>query len=207
LTGSIAAPVLLIICLALAGSPVLAQQITASPTNRNSYARIGLYFGRAGIAQGPGGYLEIDPFRWLGFCAIASHSQTVHVVDGGHARVSDFSAGGCVTAHLPEIKGVLISPFVQMTYQNEHDRIVLPLDDGTSYVDRDDPMHRIRTVGTTIDRAITKNGPRWIARIGKNFGDGPAANNGGGLYFVGGLIFPLDHPVELGRSLRRMVGL
>jgi hypothetical protein len=104
------------------------------------------------------------------------------------------------------MKGFRISPFVQMTYQNEHDRVVIPLDDGTSYLDRDDPIHRIRTVGTTIDRAITKNGPRWIARIGKNFGDGPAANHADGLYFVGGLVFPLDHPVELGRSLRKMVG-
>jgi hypothetical protein len=168
--------------------------------------RVGLYLGRTGIARGPGAYLEINPFRWLGLCAIASHSQTVHVVDGDHARVSDFSAGGCVTAHLPEMKGFLISPFFQMTYQNEHDRVVIPLDDGTSYLDRDDPIHRIRTVGTTIDRAITKNGPRWIARIGKNFGDGPAANHADGLYFVGGLVFPLDHPVELGRSLRKMVG-
>jgi len=206
LTGSIAAPVMLIICLALTGSPVLARKTTHSLRNRIPYMRVGLYFGRTGIAQGPGAYLEINPFRWLGLCAIASHSQTVHVVDGDHARVSDFSAGGCVTVHLPEMKGFLISPFFQMTYQNEHDRVVIPLDDGTSYLDRDDPIHRIRTVGTTIDRAITKNGPRWIARIGKNFGDGPAANHADGLYFVGGLVFPLDHPVELGRSLRKMVG-
>jgi hypothetical protein len=207
LTGSIVAPVLLIICLALSGSPVLAQQITAPPRNRIPYARVGLYFGRTGIAQGPGAYLEINLFRWLGVCAIASHSQTVHVVDGDHARVSDFSAGGCVSAHLPEMKGFLISPFVQITHQNEHDRIVIPLDDGASFLDRDDPIHRVRTVGTAIDRAITKNGPRWIARIGKNFGDGPAAYYAGGLYFVGGLVFPLDHTVELGRSLRKMVGL
>jgi hypothetical protein len=115
LTGSIAAPVLLIICLALSGSPVLAQKTTPPLRNRIPYVRAGLYLGRTGIAQGPGAYLEINPFRWLALCAIASHSQTVHVVDGDHARVSDFSVGGCVTAHLPEIKGILFSPFVQMT--------------------------------------------------------------------------------------------
>jgi hypothetical protein len=104
------------------------------------------------------------------------------------------------------MKGFLISPFVQMAYQNEHDRIVIPLGDGTSYQDRDDHMHRVWTIGPTIDRAITKNGPRWVARIGKNLGDGPAVKNAEGLYFVGGVIFPLDHPVELGRSLKRMVG-
>jgi len=174
--------------------------------NRIPFVRAGVYFGRAGIAEGPGGYLEMNPFGWLGFCAIVSHSQTTHGIDGGRARVSDLSAGGCATAHLPERKGLRISPFVQWAYENQHNRIVLLLDDGTTYRGGDDEIQRVWTVGTTIDRAIIKNGPRWVARIGKNFGDGPAAKNAEGLYLVGGLIFPLDHPVELGRSLRRMVG-
>jgi hypothetical protein len=92
-----------------------------------------------------------------------------------------------------------------MANQNEHDRFAVLLDDGATYRDGDDGRHRAWLVGPTIDRAIARNGPRWAVRIARNFGGGPAAKNAGGLYFVGGLIFPLDHPIELSRSFRRMV--
>jgi hypothetical protein len=167
--------------------------------------RAGVYFGRTGVAKGPGAYLEINPLRWLGFCAIASHSQTSQEIEGGVVRVSDSSVGGCITTHFPEAKGFLISPFVEIAQQVEHDRFTMPLDDGTTYRDGSDGRHRAWLVGSAIDRAITKNGPRWSVRIARNFGAGPAAKNFAGLYVVGGLIFPLDHPVELGRSFRRMV--
>ncbi len=206
MTRSIVSSVLLLVCLVLSAPPVLAQVSGSPHTNRVPIARAGLFYGRTGIAEGPSGYLEINPFPWLGFCAIVSHSHTTHEIVGGHAQVSDLSTGACLTAHLPEMKGFLISPFVQMAYQNEHIRTVMPLDDGTFDQYADDRVRRVWTVGPTIDRAITKNGPRWVIRIARNFGDSPAVKNAGGLYFVGGLIFPLDHPVELGRSLRRLVG-
>jgi hypothetical protein len=205
LTGSMVASVLLFVCLVSSGSPVLAQEIARPHRNRVPFARAGLFFGRTGIAEGPGAYLEINPLRWLGICATVSHSRTTAGIDGGNARISDLSAAGCVTAHLPEMKGFLISPFVQLAYQSQHNRIVLLLDDGTSHRGGNDQTHRVWTVGPSVDRAIMKNGPRWAVRIGRNFGDGPSAKNADGLYFVGGLIFPLDHPIELGRSLRRIV--
>jgi hypothetical protein len=206
LKGSIVAAILLFICLALFPPPVMAQKGVPLTRNRIPFARAGLYLGRTGIAEGPGAYLEINPLPWLGFCAVVSHSQTNQEEDGGHARVSDISAGGCVTAHFPEAKGFLISPFVELANQHEHDRFALLLDDGTTYRDGSDGRHRAWLVGSTIDRAITKNGPRWAVQIARNFGGGPAAKNVGGLYLVGGLIFPLDHPTELGRSLRRIAG-
>ncbi len=203
---SVIASAILFVYLVLSGAPSMAQESAPQFRNGIPFVRTGLYFGRPGIAEGPGGYLEINPLPWLGFCAIVSHSQTTHEIEDGQARVSDLSVGGCVTAHLPERKGFRISPFVQRTRENEHNRFDIPLGDGTIYRDGDNERHRVWPVGVTIDRAIVKNGPRWVARIGKNFGDGPAANNAEGLYFVGGLLFPLDHPVELGQSMRRMVG-
>jgi hypothetical protein len=197
-------PLLLFICLALSTSPALAQQSVIQQRTRIPFLRAGVYFGRTGVAKGPGAYLEINPFRWLGFWVIASHSQTSHEIEDGLVRVSDSSFGGCITTHFPEVKGFLISPFVEMAQQTEHDRFTMPLDDGTIYHDGSDGGHRAWLVGPAIDRAITKNGPRWSVRIARNFGGRPTAKNFAGMYFVGGLIFPLDHPVELGRCLRRM---
>jgi len=126
---------------------------------------------------------------------------------GDRARAWDFSTGGCITTHFPEAKGFLISPFAQIAFQSDHAQLDIHLDDGTTFQDRADHHRHLWTFGSTVDRAIVKNGPRWAVRAGKNFGGGPAAENAGGLYLVGGVIFPLDHPVKLARSMRRMVGL
>lgn len=206
MTRSIIALVLVFVCLVLAAPSVPAQEIGPSFKNHVPFTRVGFFTGRTGTAIGTSAYVEINPFRWLGFCALASRSQATSEMDGAHVQAWDRSTGACVTAHSPEIKGFLVSPFVQMAYQNDHNRISIPLDDGTIYQDGEDHAYRLWTLGSSIDRAIVRNGPRWVVRIGKNFGDGPAAKNAGGLYVVGGVIFPLDHPVELGRSVRRMVG-
>ena len=107
-----------------------------------------------------------------------------------------------MTAHAPEIKGLLISPFVQMSYQNDHERIAIPMGNGAFYKDGEDHLGRLWSAGASIDRAIVKNGPRWAVRIGKNFGKGPAVENAWGLYVVGGIILPLDHPMRLMNSFR-----
>jgi hypothetical protein len=83
----------------------------------------------------------------------------------------------------------------------------MPLDDGTVYSYGDDQTHHVITVGATVDRAIVRNGPRWVVRIGKNFGQGPTVQNAGGLYLVGGIAFPLDHPYRLGQSFKTMLGM
>jgi len=67
--------------------------------------------------------------------------------------------------------------------------------------------HRTWGLGVMVDRAIVKDGPRWAVRAGRNFGAGPSVQNAGGVYAVGGVIFPLDHPVLLGRSFKRRIGL
>jgi hypothetical protein len=190
----------------LTAPSVLAQEIKPSPTSQIPFVRAGLFYGRTGTAQGPSGYLEVNPIRWLGLCAFASRSQATSASDGGTEEAWDFSTGGCVTAHFPQVKGFLISPFVQMTYEKEHDRFTMLLDDGTLYKDGQDHVRHLLTPGVSVDRAIMKNGPRWAMRIGENFGSGPAAKNGRGLYLVGGVIFPLSHPAELGRPFRRMFG-
>lgn len=165
------------------------------------FLRVGLFGGRTGTALGPSGYVEINPLRWVGVCTFVSRSNATSGADGGTAHDWDFSTGMCVVGHAPEIKGVLISPFVQMSYQNNHTRFIMPLADGTFYRDGNNNLRRQWTLGTGIDRAIVRNGPRWAMRIGRNYGNGPEVNNAYGLYLVGGVIFPLDHPVELARSL------
>lgn len=206
MTRSIVAFVFAFVCLVLSAPSVPAQEIEHSFKNHVRFTRVGFFTGRTGIAIGTSAYVEINPVRWLGFCALASRSKASSEMDGAHVQAWDRSAGACITAHSPEMKGFLISPFVQFTHQNFHDHISVPLEDGTSYEDGESLTHHLWTVGSSIDRAIVKNGPRWVVRIGKNLGEGPAAENAGGLYLVGGVIFPLDHPGELGRSIRRMAG-
>jgi hypothetical protein len=202
LKNLIVATNLLFAFLVFCSSPVLAQGFEPQPRNQVSFLRVGLFAGRTGTALGPSGYVEINPIRWVGVCAFASRSNATSSTDGGSAHDWDFSTGLCATAHAPEIKGILISPFVQMSYQNNHSRFAMPQADGTIYREADDHLRRQWTVGAGIDRAIVRNGPRWAMRIGKNFGSGPAVDNARGLYLVGGLILPLDHPIELARSLR-----
>jgi hypothetical protein len=187
--------------------PVLGQEIGGSVGNQMPFLRAGFLYGRIGVTKGPSGYLEVNPSRWLGVCTFVARSRSTHEIEeGGHAKVSDFSVGGCVTAHLPERQGFLLSPFVQMAYQYDHIRVTLPLGDGTTYQEAQDHKRLLWTIGATMDRAIVKNGPRWVARIGRNFGEGPAVENAGGVYVTGGVIFPLSRPGDLGRSFRRIVG-
>jgi hypothetical protein len=193
--------------MALTGSPALAQENGSPLTDRTPLLRTGIFFGRTGISLGPGAYVEVNPLPWLGICATVSHSQATHDVEGGTVRVSDTSMGGCITGHLPEVKKFLISPFIQTVHERHHDRFTLPLDEGTFYYYGDDQTHHVLTVGAMVDRAIVRNGPRWVVRIGKNFGQGPAVENAGGLYLVGGIAFPLDHPSRLGQSFKTMLGM
>ena len=171
-------------------------------SNTIPFARVGFLGGRSGTSLGPSGYVEINPIHWVGVCLFVSYSNASSNYAGGRSHQWDASTGTCVTAHAPEIKGLLISPFVQMSYQNDHERIAIPGGDGTFYKDGDDHVRRMWTAGAGIDRAIVKGGPRWAVRIGKNFGKGPAVENAWGLYVVGGIILPLDHPIRLMNSLR-----
>jgi hypothetical protein len=199
--------VILYVCLLTFAPSSQAQQTGPANDNRVSFLRAGAFYGRTGDALGISGNVEINPVWWLGFCAFASHSRATSVTEDGPVVDWDVAVGACATAHLPEVKGFLISPFVQMSYQSDHNRVDIPLGDGTTFRVQQDQMNHLWAVGTAIDRAIVKNGPRWAVRIGKNFGAGPAVENVGGLYAVGGVIFPLDHPVLLERSFRRMVGM
>ncbi len=169
--------------------------------------RVGFLFGRTGDAAGSSVYLEINPVRWLGLCAFAAQSRAESATDDGLVQQWDSSSGACVTTHLPQWKGFLISPFAQFSHQREHVHIAIPVGGGASYTELDNKTHLLWGLGVSTDRAIVKNGPRWAIRVGRNFGAGPAVRNGGGVYAVGGVIFPLDHPVLLGRSFKRMVGL
>jgi hypothetical protein len=198
--------VLLLVCSALAAPSLRAQVLALKSPERVPFVRAGVFTGRSGSAIGPSAYLEINPLRWLGVCAFASQSHATSNAYGGKAQDWDFSTGVCVTVHAPEMKGFLISPFVQMGFQNNHERLAIPLGNGAFYRDGDDHMRRQWLVGPTIDRAIVKNGPRWAVRIARDFGKGPAANDAAGLYVVGGVIVPLDHPVELAKSFRRLTG-
>jgi len=168
--------------------------------------RAGLYYGRTGTALGTGVSLEVNPIRWFGLCAFGSQSRATTVNENDPVKEWDAVFGACATTHLPQMKGFLISPFFQWAYQSDHQRVDIPLSDGTIYQETHGEIHHLWTVGSAVDRAIVTNGPRWMVRVGRNIGSGPAAQHAGGLYAVGGIVFPLDHPVELARSFRRMVG-
>jgi hypothetical protein len=198
--------VFVFVCLVLTAPSIPAQEIKSPSASNIPFVRAGFFYGRTGTSQGLAGYLEINPVRWVGLCVFASYSQGTSERDGGTAKAWDFLTGGCVAAHLPDVKGFLISPFVQATYEKEHDRFTMPLGDGALYQYGADHVRHLLTPGVSVDRAIVKNGPRWAVRIGKNYGSGPAAKNGKGLYLVGGVIFPLGHPAGLGRPFRRMFG-
>jgi len=206
LRNSYVASVLICLCLTATSRPAHAQENDSPLSDRTSLLRTGIFFGRTGISLGPGAYVEVNPIQWLGVCGTVSHSQATHAIDGGSVRVSDTSMGGCITAHLPEIKKFLVSPFIQTVHERHHDRFTMPMDDGTVYHYGDDQTHHVFTAGAMVERAIVRNGPRWVVRIGKNFGQGPAVENAGGLYLVGGIAFPLDHPSRLGQSFKTMLG-
>jgi hypothetical protein len=182
--------------------PVHAQNADTPIRNTIPFARIGFFGGRSGTSLGPTGYVEINPIRWVGVCAFVSYSNISSNYAGGRAHQWDASTGLCMTAHAPEVKGFLISPFVQMSYQNDHERVAIPVGNGAFYKDGEDHIRRMWTAGAGIDRAIVRGGPRWAVRIGKNFGKSPAAQDGKGLYFVAGIMLPLDHPIRLMNSLR-----
>jgi hypothetical protein len=202
LKSLIAVTILLFAFFIFSAPSLLAQGFESQSRNPVPFLRIGLFGGRTGTALGPSGYAEVNPLRWVGVCAFASRSNATSGTNGGTAHDWDFSTGMCVVGHASEIKGVLISPFVQMAYQNNHTRFIMPLADGSFYHEGRDDMRRQWTIGVGIDRAIVKNGPRWAMRVGRNYGNGPEVNNAHGLYLVCGVILPLDHPIELARSLR-----
>ena len=187
----------------------LAQQTAPahSTTDRPAIVSVGFLFGRTGDAVGSSAYLEINPVRWLGFCAFAAQSRATSATEDGLVQEWDSSSGGCITTHFPQWKGFLISPFAQFSHQRDHVHIAFPLSEGAMDAEMDSRTHRLWGLGVMVDRAIVKNGPRWVVRAGRNFGAGPAVQNAGGVYAVGGVIFPLDHPVLLGRSFKRMIGL
>lgn len=196
-------------CLVSLAPAALAQQNVPShgTADRPAIVSVGFLFGRTGDATGSSAYLEINPVRWLGFCAFAAQSRATSTTDDGLVHEWDSSSGGCITTHFPLWKGFLISPFAQFSHQRDHVHIAFPLSGGATDAEMDSSTHRLWGAGVMVDRAILKNGPHWAVRAGRNFGPGPAVQNAGGVYAVGGVIFPLDHPVLLGRSFKRMIGL
>jgi hypothetical protein len=196
----------LFVFLILPANQLLAQEALPSLDNGVSFLRAGYFYGRSGTATGPTVYVEANPIRWVGVCAIVAKSHASSGVDGGTAQLWDSSAGGCFSGHLPMFKGLLISPFGQVLNQRTRDVISIPLGGGQFYVDGQLHTSPVWTFGSAIDRAIVKDGPHWAVRIGRNVGQGDSAKYAGGIYAIGGVIFPLDHPVALGRSFRRFVG-
>jgi hypothetical protein len=188
-------------CLA---SSVPAQQRPSPASERVSFVRAGFLFGRTGTSVGSSVYLEMNPVRWLGFCAFAGQSRAISRQVEGLVHAWDSSTGACIITHVPQWKGFLLSPFAQFLHQRDHQHIDFPQPDGTTYSETISQTHRLWGLGLSVDRAIVKDGPRLAVRIGRDFGGGPAVKDGAGVYAVGGVIFPLDHPVALGRSFRRM---
>jgi len=209
LKTSVAMFVALFVCLVSWDPAALAQQSAPlHPTaDRPAIVSVGFLFGRPGDATGSSAYLEINPVRWLGFCAFAAQSRVTSATDDGLVHEWDSSYGGCITTHFPQWKSFRISPFAQFSHQRDHVHIAFPLSDGAVDAEMDSKTHQLWGLGVMVDRAIVKNGPRWAVRAGRNLGAGPAVQNAAGVYAVGGVIFPLDHPVLLGRSFKRMIGL
>lgn len=179
----------------------IAQQ---KPASKFSHINLGLFWGRSGAANGPSGFVEFDPIRWFGVGVFASDSWGAANMYGGRAYGWSFTGGLLFAVHPPKIKGFDISPFAQVGFNHDHGRLIIPLGiPGVYWKDGDNPERYTWTVGPSISRQLFKNGPSCSFRIGKNFGPVTAAQHGGGLYAVGGLILPLDHPIALAKSFRR----
>ena len=198
---------LILVSVFLSNCSGFAQQVAFPVVDRVSALEAGVLYGRTGSATGFSAYVEVNPIRWVGICAFVSQSRATSEAEDGLVHAWDSSSGGCVTTHLPRWKGFLVSPFAQFSHQRDHQHIDIPVGDGTTYVEMDSHTHRLWGPGASVNRAIVKDGPQWMVRIGRNFGAGPAAKNASGIYAVAGILFPLDHPVALSRSFKRMVGL
>lgn len=174
------------------------------PAPKFSHINLGLFWGRSGAANGPSGFVEFDPIRWLGVGVFASDSSGAANMYGGRAYGWSFTGGLVFAVHPPKIKGFDISPFAQAGFNHDHGRLIIPLGiPGMYWKDGDNPERYTWTVGPSVSRQLFKNGPSWSFRIGRNFGPVTAAQHGGGLYAVGGLVFPLDHPIALAKSFGR----
>lgn len=174
------------------------------PAPAFSHINLGLLWGRSGAANGPAGFVEFDPIRWFGVGLFAADSWGAQNMYGGRASGWSFSGGLLFAVHPPKIKGFDISPFAQVGFNHDHGRLVIPLGvPGMYWSDGDNPERYTWTVGPAISRQLFKNGPSWSFRIGRNFGPVTAAQHGGGIYAVGGLVFPLDHPLRLAKSFIR----
>ena len=179
----------------------IAQQ---KPAPKFSHINLGLFWGRSGAANGPSGYLEFDPMRWFGVGLFASDSSGEKNMYGGRAYGWSFTGGLLLAIHPPKVKGFEISPFAQVGFNHDHGRLIIPLGiPGVYWKDGDNPERYTWTVGPSISRQLFRNGPSWEFRVGKNFGPVTAAQHGGGLFAVGGLVFPLDHPLALAKSFVR----
>ena len=141
-------PTLLIwtFCLVFVSSPpvAMAQQSPAPARRKVPLLRAGLYYGRTGTALGTGVSVEVNPIPWFGLCAFASRSRATTMNQNDPVVEWDAAAGACATAHLPEVKGFLLSPFVQWTQQSDHNRVSIPLGDGATYQQSQGQTHQDR---------------------------------------------------------------
>lgn len=189
---------------AAAGARGLPRVSEQAPQPKFSHINLGLFWGRSGAAAGPAGFVEFDPIRWFGVGLFAADSWGAQNMYGGRASGWSFTGGLLFAIHPPKIKGFDISPFAQVGFNHDHGRLVIPMGvPGVYWSDGDNPERYTWTVGPSISRQLFKNGPSWSFRIGKNFGPVTAAQNGAGIYAVGGLVFPLDHPLRLAKSFVR----
>ncbi len=142
--------------------PARTQQERSTNEDRVSVIRVGGFLRQDGKRDRRfrSAYVEVNPIRWIGFCGIAAHSRATSINQGDPVLVWDSTVGGCVTSHLPSIKGFLISPFAQYTVQTDHNRVTVPLGAGANYMYTQNQTNHLWTSGASIDRAIVK---RWPA--------------------------------------------
>ena len=160
-----------------------------------AFLRVAPLFGRGGVAISQAVYFEVNPVPWFGAGVMAGRSGVSGYQDqGATTDASDFSSGIVLVGRFPKaIKHFRFGGFVQSVYNGSH--VSAQYSDtypdgnggfvnvqGNYYASDRDP---IVTVGANVEYYIP-HGPPLLIRVGRNFGDGLAANTAGGFYFVVG---------------------
>lgn len=165
-----------------------------------SLVRMGMFAGRSGVAKGGQMVIEFNPFRRLGFYGVAGQSSIngyktkdpdVGIVT---ANEKDRSAGGGTVLRLLTFKRSTIGAFGQVVwttssvYATYNVQYLDPSAPGGVVNIKGDYREKrsgvLGTIGGQFETPRWRGVPPFAIRVGKNIGNGLAAETGGGVYFA-----------------------
>ena len=174
--------------------------------------RVGALGGRGGVALGLQGYGEFNLFQNLGIYGMAGRSRvsgyqtTDPQVGPLVAQEKDFTACLGFLGRSPAVKRTFhFGGFAQACYLKSGVKanytVNIPDPEAVGGFDHlsggyeENERNPLVTLGGQVELS-PRHGPSYLFRIGKNFGDNYAANNGKGFYLVGGPVFDPIHTIK-----------